>query len=232
MAAEPMRQARELIKAKRYAEARAILITVDDPRAEQWLERIDNLAPSASQHPVVTESAANERFLANESPVPVESNATPPVNLLMAIMGGVVGAVVGGIIWALIAIITDYEIGYIAIGVGALAGGGVLIATNRQRGTPFQIIAVMTGVAGIFVGKLLGAVYFYREILIEDYGIELVNEVGMGAIIGDTIQLFPEYLSVTLEPIDLLFVVLAIVTAWRMLSLRREQPATQAPVGE
>jgi hypothetical protein len=202
---------------------------VDDPRAQQWLEQLDNIAPKVSQHPIMTESAPSEeeRYIANESPIRAESSESSVMNVMMAVIGGIVGAVIGGIIWAAIAIITDYEIGYVAIGVGALAGGGVVLANNGQRGLPFQIIAVITGVAGIFVGKFLAGVYFYREVLIEDYGIELVNQIGIGGLFADTLELFPEYLSVTLEPIDLLFVILAIITAWRIPSLKRAKPTAK-----
>ena len=232
MAVEPMREARELIKAKRYNEARNILVTVDDPRAQQWLEQLDNMAPAVSQHPLAVESAPPQRYTSNEAPIQAENTESGAMSLIMAIIGGVVGAVIGGIIWAAIAIITDYEIGYVAIGVGALAGGGVVVANGGKRGLPYQLIAVMTGVAGIFVGKFLAGVYFYREVLIEDYGIELVNEIGISGLVTDTVQLFPDYLSATLEPIDLLFVILAIVAAWRIPSLRREQPAAPTAATE
>lgn len=36
-----LRKASDLIKAKRYAEARAILLTVDHPKAREWISRID-----------------------------------------------------------------------------------------------------------------------------------------------------------------------------------------------
>jgi hypothetical protein len=232
MAVDSMREARELIKAKRYNEARAILVKVDDPRAQQWLEQLDNIAPTASQHPLAAESAPREQYVVNESPIQAESADFGPVNLVMAVIGGIVGAVIGGIIWAAIAVITDYEIGYVAVGVGALAGGGVVIANGGKRGLPYQLIAVVTGVAGIFAGKFLAGVYFYREVLIEDYGIELVNEIGIGGLVADTVQLFPDYLSATLQPIDLLFVVLAIVAAWRIPALRREQSAAPASATE
>ena len=164
---------------------------------------------------------------ANEMPIQHEKVKSTPVDLLMAVIGGLVGAVIGGIIWAAIIVVTEYEIGYVAIGVGALAGGGVLLATNRQRGLSFQTIAVMTSVLGIFIGKFLGGVYFYREILIEDYGMEVVNQIGIGGLFADTLQFFPDYLSFTLEPIDLLFVALAIITAWRIPSGRGKQPTLQ-----
>jgi hypothetical protein len=37
--------ARDLLTAKRYAEARALLIQIDHPTAKQWLARLDQIAP-------------------------------------------------------------------------------------------------------------------------------------------------------------------------------------------
>lgn len=225
MAVEQMRVARDLIKEKRYDEARAILITVDDPRAKQWLEQIEHLAPSkTTTHPLA--AAPQEDFqirAAVDSPLITTDSEPAAVNYVMGLIGGFVGAVIAGLIWAAIAIITDYEVGYVAIGVGALAGWGVMLATKRRKGLPYQIIAVITGILGILIGKYLTAVYIYREVLIKDYGIELVNEIGIGALFSDTLSFFPDYLSAMLEPIDLLFIVLAVVTAWGIPSVRAAQ---------
>lgn len=46
-----MQRARDLIKARRYDEARAILVTVDHPVAHQWLDRLDQIAPADSGAP-------------------------------------------------------------------------------------------------------------------------------------------------------------------------------------
>ncbi len=46
MTKEKMNRARGLIQAKRYDEARAILVTVDHPVARQWLDRLDKIAPA------------------------------------------------------------------------------------------------------------------------------------------------------------------------------------------
>jgi hypothetical protein len=46
---EQMSQAKELIQAKRYDEARAILKKVDHPTAKQWIERIDAIKARQKQ---------------------------------------------------------------------------------------------------------------------------------------------------------------------------------------
>jgi hypothetical protein len=45
MSKQKMLAARELIQEKRYAEARALLKTIDDPTAKAWLKKLDEIAP-------------------------------------------------------------------------------------------------------------------------------------------------------------------------------------------
>jgi hypothetical protein len=44
-----MQEARELIRAGRYNEARDILMTIDHPIAEEWLDKLDKIAPDKRQ---------------------------------------------------------------------------------------------------------------------------------------------------------------------------------------
>lgn len=46
MSKAKMEAARELIREKRYAEARVILNTIDHPTATEWLEKLDQIAPT------------------------------------------------------------------------------------------------------------------------------------------------------------------------------------------
>lgn len=48
---QKMENARELIRAKRYSEARKLLQTIDHPTARSWIERIDSIAPQVAAQP-------------------------------------------------------------------------------------------------------------------------------------------------------------------------------------
>ncbi len=45
MSQEQFIQARELIKQKRFDDARAMLHTIDHPAAREWLAKLDRIAP-------------------------------------------------------------------------------------------------------------------------------------------------------------------------------------------
>jgi hypothetical protein len=49
-----MEKAQELIKKKKFDDARALLITIDDPKAQEWLDRINQMSP-ATQTVIVQE---------------------------------------------------------------------------------------------------------------------------------------------------------------------------------
>jgi hypothetical protein len=51
-------------------------------------------------------------------------------NLFLGILAGVVAAIVGALIWMGITVATGYEVGYVAIGIGALVGMAIRFAGN------------------------------------------------------------------------------------------------------
>ena len=70
MSRETMEQARALIQAHQYDEARALLVTVDHPKAVEWIEKIDAIL-ARQDDPFAMPSPA----LAS---APVQVNVTPP----------------------------------------------------------------------------------------------------------------------------------------------------------
>ena len=75
-------------------------------------------------------AACREQILAE---LKAEEAQTP--HLLAGAALGAVAAVAGGAVWAAVAIITHLAIGYVAIGVGYLAGFGVWLGAGRKKGS-------------------------------------------------------------------------------------------------
>ena len=65
-----------------------------------------------------------------------------------------IGGAVGAAIWAGIAIATDYEIGWIAWGVGVLAGFGVRAGSGGEDGPLLGGLAVLIACLSIMVGRM------------------------------------------------------------------------------
>jgi hypothetical protein len=78
--------------------------------------------------------------------------APPQANIPLSMVGAALGAGVGAAIWFGIAYATNYEIGFVAILVGALAGWGAALL-GGARNTAVGIIAATFGVVGIVGGS-------------------------------------------------------------------------------
>jgi hypothetical protein len=151
--------------------------------------------------------------------------ATPSDSLVRAIGGGLVAAVVGGVAWGLIVKASDYEVGFVAWGIGFLVGTAVVFATRGAKGRHLQIVAVVLALVGILIGKYLG----YALIVQED--IETFGE-SIGLFSGDMFRFFREDLDAVFGLFDLLWVGLAVASAWRIPQADEPELAAPPPTSE
>jgi len=147
-----------------------------------------------------------------------------------AIIGGIIGAAIGGAIWAGVAIVFDYEIGFLAILVGALAGLGVHVGSGRVGGIPYQIIAVILATLGIMIGKYITVYHFVQLGVVQEFGQEAWNEFGYSVLSAEYFQDFISILPETFEILDILFFGLAIFTAFGIP--KRQEAALAVPVAK
>ncbi|MEX0876021.1 MAG: hypothetical protein WD114_01060 [Phycisphaerales bacterium] len=73
----------------------------------------------------------------------------------LPIIGACVAGVVGAGLWAAIAYFTNYEIGFAASIVGAMCGMGALVGTSGEGNFWSGMVAVLTALAAIVIGKML-----------------------------------------------------------------------------
>lgn len=130
--------------------------------------------------------------------------------ILLALIGTVLASVVGGIIWGLITIVTNYEIGFVAVGVGFLAGFAVVKLSGGKKGVQLQVAAVAASLIGILIGKYIFFVHAVGQVLTEELGTQVAlsyfSPTGMGLFLGNP--------GLTFGVFDLLWAVLAVGTAW------------------
>jgi hypothetical protein len=130
-------------------------------------------------------------------------------NLLVAVVGGLVGALAGAMVWAGVAIATNFEVGYIAVLVGFLAGLGVKKGAGPQRGALLQYLAASLAVMGLLAAKYL--VFAYAVVKLgHERGIDL------GYLDGRVLSAFPDALGEMVSAFDALFLVLALMAAYRV----------------
>lgn len=111
-------------------------------------------------------------------------------SLMKAAAGALIAAIACGIAWAVLTIQTDTEFGLAAWGIGLLCGYAAFFLSGKSGSSTIQIIAVLSSVIGILLGKYI--TYYYW---VQDYMITF----------GD---MFGAY--------DFLWVGLAVLTAWQL----------------
>jgi hypothetical protein len=135
-------------------------------------------------------------------------------SIMPALVGGGLAAVVGGVIWGLIIIATGYEIGFVAWAMGWLTGFAVVLFSKGRRGVPLQAIAVLASVLGILIGKYFTFYHYFHAALAKNYGEEAASNISI--LSGSVMQFFIENIGSMVGGFDILWVILAVITAWRI----------------
>lgn len=129
-----------------------------------------------------------------------------PLGLVGALLGGALGALV----WAGITLSTEYEIGYVAVLVGFLAGKGASLLTGGGHGRLLQVLAVIGAVGGLVGAKYAMFSYGFVEYVQAEYGETL------GWFDPEIVEAFPEALREMTNAFDILWIVFAVGAAWRV----------------
>lgn len=126
-------------------------------------------------------------------------------NLPLALLSGLIAALIGAFLWAAITVVTNYQIGYMAVGVGFLVGYTVRFF-GKGIDAIFGVSGAFMSLLGCLVGNFLSLVGFvsneegfsYLEVLkIIDY------------------SLVPAAMMESFNPIDILFYGIAIYEGYR-----------------
>jgi len=153
-------------------------------------------------------------------------------SILPALVGGVIAALVGGVLWGKIVIITGYEIGFMACGIGLLSGLAVVLFARGKRGVPLQVFAVLSSVLGIIMGKYFIHFHFLKEAVAQEHGTAAASNVSMFS--EGVIQVFLENAYSMVDGFDILWLILAVITAWEIpqgLGIQRRTSQQQIPPG-
>lgn len=137
-------------------------------------------------------------------------------SVIVPVLAALAAALIGGAVWALIVVSMEYELGIVAWAIGGLAAFAV--AKTARAITPLhQGVAVVASLLGILLGK-----YFaYAHILAG--GVD-------GIFNGEIFGLFTENIKDMFGGMDIVFVLLAVVTAWQLpVKLAQQKKAPVEP---
>jgi hypothetical protein len=86
-------------------------------------------------------------------------------NLPVAILLGLVAAVVGSLVWYGLVVLTNYQLGIVAVGIGWLVAQAVMRGAGRKRGPRLQAISVIFTLLGMAFSEYLIVRHFAVQAL-------------------------------------------------------------------
>jgi hypothetical protein len=160
-----------------------------------------------SVKPVVVEN--QEPLLTNEIkrklPVELYERLRLEQNLILALYAGLATGVAGAIIWAVISVATGYQIGYLAMGIGAMVGYIIRII-GKGIDSSFGVMGAAISLFSVLLGNFFSIIGVFA------------NYQGMGYV--ETLQAFDysylgSLMAETFSPMDLLFYGLALYAGYK-----------------
>ena len=128
-------------------------------------------------------------------------------NLILGLIGGGVAMLVSAILWGIITYVTEYQISWMAIGVGLFVGIAI-----QKLGKGKTLAYGVSGAVLSLLGCLLGNLFFYTGILAREWGASFFNIFFTFAFQPDFLV---EIFTVAFDFRDLLFYVLAAYIGFR-----------------
>ena len=129
-------------------------------------------------------------------------------NFFGSAMLGSLGALIAGAIWYVIVVVTSYEIGYVAIGVGYLIGLGVRFGSGGKRGFSLQVLSAGITLVTLLVANYFTFLHFLRKYLLEQ---KVEGYTGQFFFIS---PFHPSYLEGLVSPMGLLIWAIALYVAF------------------
>ena len=125
-------------------------------------------------------------------------------------LAGSAAALAGAGVWALVTVLTGYQIGFMAIGIGFLVGLAVQFA-GKGINQVFGVMGAALALLGCLLGNYFTIVHFVGEA--EGLGFfDTLTRINPAAI--------PELMAITFSPMDLVFYGIAVYEGFK-LSFRK-----------
>ncbi len=129
-------------------------------------------------------------------------------NLPMAVIAGAAAAIIGGAIWAVVTVTTNFQIGWMAVGVGFLVGYGVRYFGKGVTNT-YGIIGASFALAGCLIGNLFTVCGFAAA------GQSVPYMQVLTAVLHNPFMAV-EMMKASFSPFDLLFYGIAVYEGYKL----------------
>jgi hypothetical protein len=127
-------------------------------------------------------------------------------NLGIGILAGAAAAIVGAGVWALVTVLTEYQIGWMAVAVGALVGFS-LRKFGKGIDKTFGIAGAVLALVGCILGNLLAVCGFVSVQEAMPF-LQVLGRLNPAVIV--------DLLKMTFSPMDLLFYGIAVYEGYKI----------------
>jgi hypothetical protein len=159
------------------------------------------------------DTSVKPRTIDEEDPEEIKAQITPAImdsllteqNLSLGIISGIIVGLVGSLLWALITVVTEYQIGYMAVAIGIGVGFAI-----RTFGKGLTQVFGFWGAGISLISCLLGNVLSIFGFVANYAGVSYLE-----AFTTMDYAMIPEIMAESFSVMDLLFYGLAIYTGYR-----------------
>jgi FtsH-binding integral membrane protein len=141
-------------------------------------------------------------------------------NLMLAVIAGGAAALAGACVWAMITVMTHYQIGWMAVGVGFLVGFAVK-TFGKGIDRSFGIVGAVWSLLGCAAGNLLTVV----GTIAREQNIPIMN-----ILEKLDLEIIANLMQATFNPMDVLFYGIAVYEGYRF-SFRQLSRADLMKIG-
>ena len=124
---------------------------------------------------------------------------------------GLMAALVSAIVWDKFTYYSQMKFSLIAIGIGFLVGGSVVVGGRNKTGVPLQIIGAVCAALGILLGEMLLFDDYLHDYFLRTAGLDL----GFWRLLPFVIKQFPSYaLAGGISIMSWLFLAVGVYEGW------------------
>ena len=128
----------------------------------------------------------------------------------LAAAAGLGAAVAGAVLWAVVTVMTEYELGIMAVALGFMVGKAIF-AVAKSSNPAFGYLGAVCSLIGCLLGNLFSAIGFTAPIVKMSY-FELLAHLNVDLVV--------ELMKTTFSAMDLLFYAIGIYEGYRFATRR------------
>ncbi len=114
------------------------------------------------------------------------------------VLAGAGAALAGAVVWTVLVVITGYELGIVAVGIGLLVGLAMAAVAGPGRSRALPVIGAVLALAGCLLGNLFSDAYYFGR-LADWSTLHTLGQMIVDLTLGRSI------FSAGFTPIDMLF---------------------------